>query len=468
MRERAETEFRQTEPPKAGWDADSELAPIALMSLVVGAGTGLISALFRLLLEKADRLRDALAALADKHGIGGFFSVMLACAAATSLAAWMVRRFSPFATGSGIPHVESVLRREAPPAPTGLILVKFFGGVLAIGSGLALGREGPSVQMGAAIGHLVGDFFHLNGRNCRVLLAAGAGAGLAAAFNAPVAGAIFVLEELVREFELHIAIAALGASAVAISVSRAFLGSAPDFHVEELAYVDAASSPLYFLFGVLAGGFGVLYSRSLLGAMSIAHKLDQLQPGLFAALTGAAVGALAWFQPTLVGGGDLLTQDALLGAKLAYSLSLVFLLRFGLAVFSYATATPGGIFAPMLVLGAQFGLLYGHLCRFALPDFYVQPAGFAVVGMAAVFTGVVRAPLTGIVLVTEMTADVTLLPSMLGACFAAMLAPTALGEAPIYDSLRELALRREEEILASPPVVEETFVETQPPAGDSY
>ena len=178
----------------------------------------------------------------------------MGCAASAGGAAWLVRRYSPQAAGSGIPHVEAVLNRELPQAPFLIIPMKFIAGVLAIGSGLALGREGPSVQMAGTIGHLVGKEFRRNWPDCRVLLAAGAGAALATAFNAPGAGAIFVLEELVRRFELRVAIAALGASATAISVSRMILGDAAQFHVEALAYAGAATRPLYFFLGALASG----------------------------------------------------------------------------------------------------------------------------------------------------------------------------------------------------------------------
>ena len=456
MHEPGQTEG-QLSAPLALEEGESarDLLAVGLVSLVVGAGTGIISAAFRLVLANADRLRDAFVLWARGQAAVGFCLAVLACAAAAVLAAWLVRRFSPYASGSGIPNVESVLREELPPAPPVLIPVKFLGGVLAIGSGLALGREGPSVQMGATIGNLLGEWFHLGWKNSRVLLAAGAGAGLAAAFNAPVAGAIFVLEELTREFELHTAIAAIGASATAISVSQSILGTGPDFHVGKLAFVGAQVRPLFFLFGVVAGAAAVLYCEALLGVMSLAQSLDRRRAGLYAGLTGAVVGAVAWLAPDLVGGGDAITQNTLLGTQPLFALSFMFLFRFGFGAVSYATATPGGIFAPMLVLGAQLGLIYGRICQFVFPGLDLEPVGFAVVGIAAFFTGVVRAPLTGIVLATEMTANVELLLPMLGACFAAMVAPSLLRSAPIYDSLRELALQRigapPESISAEPP-----------------
>ena len=174
------------EPMPKSAEQPGSLLVLALLALIVGAVAGVLGALFRLALAQADRLRDAAIALA--HGQhNGFMLVILACAAATALAAWLVREFSPSASGSGIPHVEAVLHEEVPPAPFQLIPVKFFGGLLAIGAGLALGREGPTVQMGAGIAHLVGKVFRRNWPDCRVLLAAGAGAGLATAFNAPMA-----------------------------------------------------------------------------------------------------------------------------------------------------------------------------------------------------------------------------------------------------------------------------------------
>jgi CIC family chloride channel protein len=420
-------------------EGPGSLLVLGALSLLVGAAAGLVGALFRLSLAWADRLRDALVGWAHDWGVPGFVLVTATGAAATGLAAWLVRRFSPHASGSGIPHVEAVLKEELLPAPSRLIPVKFLGGALSIGAGLALGREGPSVQIGASLGHLVGTVFRRSWPDCRVLLAAGAGAGLATAFNAPIAGAVFVLEELVRRFETRIAIAALGASAAAIAVARLFLGDAPEFRVEALPYPSSGASALCLLLGAVAGVVAVAYNYALLGTIAAAGRLGRWPVEWRAALVGGGVGMLAWFAPGLVGGGESLTQRTLSGAVTLGVLPLVFLLRFGLGAVSYAARTPGGLFAPMLVLGAQLGLLFGVVCRLTFPGLDLPPEGFAVVAMAAFFTGVVRAPVTGIVLITEMTGSAMLLLPMLGACFVAMLVPTLLGNAPIYDSLREQA-----------------------------
>ena len=332
-----------------------------------------------------------------------------------------------------------MLSGEAQQATFRLIPVKFFGGWLAIGSGLALGREGPSVQMGATLAHLIGKFFRCDWDDCRMLLAAGAGAGLATAFNAPIAGAVFVLEELVRRFETRIAIAALGASATAIAVARAILGDQFDFTVPDFAPPTAGSFPLYVAFGLIAGLAAIAYNRSILGTMDVFDRFSSVPVVVKAALVGALVGAIAWFAPDLVGGGDPLTQRALLGEGTLSAIAAVFALRFVLGALSYAAGTPGGLFAPMLVLGADLGLGTGRVAAWLFPGLGVDPRGFALVGMAAFFAGVVRAPLTGLVLVVEMTASTVLLVPMLGATFAAMLVTTILRNPPIYDSLRERA-----------------------------
>jgi len=421
--------------------SEGSLTILAALALLVGAAAGFVCALFRLALERADDLRMAVINWAHGHSATGFLIIVGACASAAVAAAWLVRRFSPYASGSGIPHVESVLRGEASPSPFILLPVKFVGGCLAMGSGLALGREGPSVQMGAVLGHLLGDRFRCNRADCRVLLAAGAGAGLATAFNAPMAGAVFVLEELVRQFEHRIAIAALAASSTAIAIAHLMLGDAPDFQLPALAYPAPEIGPLFFLLGAFCAVLAVAYNRAVLATLAAADLMRGLPRETCAALVGAATGVLAWMAPSSVGGGHNLTQSALFGFESLFVLPSLFQLRFWFGALSYSAGTPGGLFAPLLALGAQLGLLFGGLCGLAFPNLPIQPQAFAAVGMAAFFSGVVRAPLTGLVLVTEMTGSATLLLPMLAACFTAMLIPTQVNDPPLYDALRE-RLRR--------------------------
>ena len=273
-------------------------------------------------------------------------------------------------------------------------------------------------------------------------LAAGAGAGLATAFNAPVAGAVFILEEVVRRFDLRHTISTLGASACAIAVSRVFLGGAPDFAVAPLPYPGSETLPLFLALGLVAGLLGVAYNHAIIGAIEIQERFHRWPVEARAALIGAGVGLAAWFVPDLVGGGEALAQSVLRGEETLLVLSLALLFRFALGPVSYSAATPGGLFAPILVVGAQSGLIIGVLCSYWFPGLAPHPMAFAVVGMAAFFTASVRAPVTGIVLVAEMTASFTLLLPLVAACFAAMVAPTMMHAEPIYDSLQEPAERQ--------------------------
>jgi CIC family chloride channel protein len=416
------------------------MAVLALLSVLVGMAAGFIGAAFRYALERADAFRAMLVAETSAYPILGPLLMMAGAALATGLAAWLVRRFAPDAAGSGIPHVEAVLEGSLTPAPTRLIPVKFAGGVLAMGSGLALGREGPSVQMGVTTANFIGNLFNRNLEDRRALIAGGAGAGLSTAFNAPGAGAIFVLEELVGRFDARIGLVALGASAGAIAVSRRLLGNSLDFTVADLASGGVTELFLFLVFGLFAGLLSVGHNRGLLATLSLAARIKGPIEYRAAAI-GAVVGLLAWYVPHLVGGGDDITQKALNGELLLMALPALFLFRLVLGAASYAAGTPGGLFAPLMVLGAVSGLAFGYVVDAAIPGLAVRPEAFAFVGMAAFFAGTVRAPITGIVLVIEMTGSSTLLLPMLAACFGSMLTAETLRDLPIYAALKARAAK---------------------------
>ena len=418
----------------------SDLLPLALLSGVAGAGAGFICGLFRLSLRQASHLRAAMPLWWRDEPVVGLMLMIVGAAAAAAIAVWLVRRFMEYAAGSGIPHIEAVISGDLPPPSLMLLPVKFLGGLLAIGAGLALGREGPSVQMGATLAHVLGKAFGRSPADCRSLLAAGGGAGLAAAFNAPLSGSAFVLEELIRQFDVRDAVAALGAAGSAIVAAQLLTGPEPAFAVAALPFPDPSDNLLCFGLGVVAGLLGVVYNRVLLGALATMDRLARFPAELRGAMLGAAVGALAWFAPSVAGDGEALIQQTLDGAYGLGLIPLLYLLRLALGAASYSSGAPGGIFAPLLVLGAQMGFFFGGLWHPGAADPAVHAVSFAVVGMAAFFTAVVRAPLTGIILVTEMTESSTLLLPMLAACFSAMAVATMLGEPPIYDSLKERTL----------------------------
>jgi CIC family chloride channel protein len=425
---------------------------LALLSVVAGAATGVMVSVFKLTLERVARLRTELLIDAHHLQLAGFVLAVVTCAGVVATAAWLVRRFSIYASGSGVPEVETALSGTLPPAPLRrILLIKFAGGTLSLGAGMMLGPEGPGVQMGAVGARLLGTVFRRPWTDLHALIAAGAGAGIAVAFNAPIAGAVFVLEELVRRLDTRIAIAGLGASSTAIIVSRLLLGDGPEFHVAAamgaLPHTTAATWLLYLALGVLTGAAAVLYNKLIMGALSLSDRLGSWPIEAKAAAIGAVIGAVGWLSPSLIGTGTDIVQRTLGAGGASGAILLILVVRFFLGGACYAAKTPGGLFAPLLALGALTGFLFGSLCQAAFPAAGVAPQAFAVVGMAAFFVGVVRAPVTGIVLVIEMTAAIATLLPMLVACFAAMVTAAMLNVPPIYDSLGrrladELAARR--------------------------
>lgn len=408
---------------------------LAAGSVLVGVSTGLLVSGFRRLLEWTEGWRGTALAVAGAGGVPGFLAATLAVAAAAALAAHLVRRFSPGAGGSGIPQVEAAIAGAEKLPPPSILPVKFLGGWLAIGGGLALGREGPSVQMGASLGSLWGGWLRLHRSDAVALMAAGGGAGLATAFNAPIAGAVMVLEELMRRYDPRVAIAALGASGGAIAVSRIFLGQRPDFQVPEIPFSGLEGGAGFLVLGLCCGGLAVAYHHGLLGALSLGDRLVGMPVEWRAGLVGALVGMVGWWNPLWIGGGDPLTQIALGPASTLGVLPLLLGLRFLLSLLSYAAGTPGGLFAPLLTLGALTGVLVDAGVRTLQPELRTPPEAFALVGMAALFAGVVRAPVTALVLVTELTGNTTLLLPMLLGCFVSLLTAAWTGTPAIYDAL---------------------------------
>ncbi len=408
---------------------------------VVGSVAGVLGAAFREVLDLCSDWRNDLLGWADDTGPGAAVVVVATIAAAVALSVLLVRRFATEAAGSGIPDVESVLLHEgAAPRPR-VIPVKFVSGALSIGSGLALGREGPTVQMGGIVGYVAGGI----GRRLpdpEILLAAGAGAGLAAAFNAPLAGAVFVVEELLHRFSTHLLAAALVASSTSIAVLRAWLGSELDLPTVGLEPPPSAGLIACAVLGLLAGGVGLAFNRGLVLTLDGVERIRRIPPVAIAALVGAAVGLIALGFPRIVGSGYPLAQEALTGDPALSSMAAILAARFALTLASYGTGAAGGLFAPLLVIGAELGRIAGDVAHDVAPGAVPDPATLTVAGMAAVFVASVRAPLTGVVLILEMTGASGLLLPMLIACAVAYVVPTAFGNLPVYEELRQRSATR--------------------------
>lgn len=362
--------------------------------------------------------------------------------AAAALGAWLaalIVRKQPLAAGSGIQHVEAVYHGHARPPLVGLVFAKFVGGVLAIGSGLVLGREGPTVHMGAAVGAQAARHARLGDADVRLMQTAIGGAGLAVAFNAPIAGVLFAVEEVSKSFRLQLVLATTLASATAVGCTRLILGNHPDFAVAPIAAPALGWLPLFLIFGVLTGLLGAAYNVTVLWFLDHVATLPRVPATVKAPVIGALIGLAAVLVPLSVGDGQTITQLVLSGHHLMLALVFGYLaVRFIAGPLSYSAALPGGLFAPLLAIGALWGVGFVGIVDAMWPhDLSALAIPMAIVGMAAFFSATVRAPVTGMVVVIEMTATTSVTVPMLAAAAAAVIAAQLTGVAPIYDSLRD-------------------------------
>ncbi|RYU60912.1 H(+)/Cl(-) exchange transporter ClcA [Methylolobus aquaticus] len=405
----------------------------------VGLCAGVVAVAFHLALDFAESAREAFSAAAKAYGPAGLLAIGALTLIAVVAAVWLVRRFSPEAAGSGIPHLKAVLQGDRELRAFPLLVVKFVSGVIGIGAGLALGREGPTVQMGAAVGKGLTPLSAADDDERRLFIAAGAAAGLSAAFNAPLSGLVFVLEELQgRTASSGFFVAAI-ACLTADMVCRVTLGQFPVFRLPLMATPALSLLPLFLLLGVLCGVLGVLFNQCLLYSSRVLGGRSRPAVTFLWWMVWAAVTAyVGWQAPEVLGSGQRFVGVVLDGNTLALgAIPAYFLLRFALTIGSYGTGVAGGIFSPILVLGALSGLGLGDAANIWFTGADADPRVFAVVGMAAYFTGVVRAPLTGIVLIIEMTGNYGLVLPLFAACFAALMTADALHDLPIYEALLE-------------------------------
>jgi CIC family chloride channel protein len=305
---------------------------------------------------------------------------------------------------------------------------------------MALGKEGPTVQIAAIIGSQCGKLFRLKVVEQALLYTAVAGAGLSIAFNAPLSGIAFSIEEISKKISIKRLIVSFAAVTSGMIIFRSYFGNAIEFTVGDMFADSGISLFFYIVFAALLSVIATLYSRTIIGALNISDALPAISPVKKAMIIGFGIGLLAYFYPHLVGGGDLQVQAILSKDYLLLPLIAMMIGRFFLGPISYSTGVPGGIFSPILLMGSGIGVLFvlgvnPFLSQMALGQ--LDPISFALVGMAAFFTVVVRAPLTGILLVTEMSGKVSLMIPLLIASVICTIIPVLLKQEPIYDALRD-------------------------------
>jgi len=426
------------------WQAQRKTAPLLLWSFVVGSLAGVVGGAFR---ASASAIGNLLAN-ASGHTSEVFSWVIPIGAAAlfVGLAVHLVARFAPEAAGSGIQEIEGALEGTRPLRWQRVLPVKFFGGILSLGSGMVAGREGPTVQMGGALGRMLADRFRLTAESSHVLVAAGAGAGLAAAFNAPLAGILFVLEEMRPQFRYSIISlqCVLIASGCSDAMVRLLLGGQEIIPMTVYPTPSVAAVWIFLVFGACFGLFGFLFNHGVMLLLRFFERFRGVSKVFVGVCIGALIGLLVRTVPEVTGGGYAAIQDALQGHIPVAGLLLVCLIRFGATILCFASGAPGGIFAPMLAVGTLFGLWFGHYAHAWMPGVFVHPGVFTVVGMGALFAASVRAPLTGIALAIELTGNYGQILPLIAGCVAATVVAEGLGARPIYSALLERTLARQQ------------------------
>lgn len=431
-----------------------------IRAAVVGLLAGLLAVGFRWALLESEHSRLALIEQLRTLPRASLWAWMVLPAigmVSGSAVGWCVVKYAPDSAGSGIPHLKGVLLHVRTMRWKRLIPVKFIGGVIGIGAGLSLGREGPTVQMGAAVARAVADVLKVPERAVPQLLSCGAGAGLAAAFNAPLAGFLFVLEELHREMSARTFAGALVATIVADIVARALGGNVASFAIHPYPAIPLEALPVAAFIGFVVGAMGVVFNRALMVSSAAAIKTKAVPRWIMPGIACAICGLVAWWQPEAVGSGHSTTENLLNGQLQLglWMLGLLLVVKFALTVVSYASGAPGGIFAPMLLLGTISGAIVSKGVTGMFPSLEPHATAFAILGMAAFFTGSVRVPLTGIVLIVEMTGNYQQLLALGIVCLIADLTAGALKESPIYESLLEADLRRREPTKGKPSSIHE-------------
>lgn len=412
----------------------------------VGIAAGLSVGAFRYLLAVSGAFRQGLCEAVSIAAAQGRWLWPILYMSAFFIIAWLLAKIvarEPMCTGSGIPQVKGVLMGKMSMNWASVLVAKIAGGVLAIGAGMSLGREGPSVQLGACAGQGIGHLsqsFH-RGLEARNLLVAGAGAGLAAAFNAPLAGVIFGLEELQRTFSAAALLVSITAAVTATAVTGLFFGSSPVFSLGYLLPMPLDMLGWLAGLGLFVGTLGRMFNPSLLWAQDFYERL--VLKGMYKPLLPLLLAAcLGFVLPEILGGGSHLV-DAL--AVESYSLAFLCLLFAGKFLFTmlcFGSGVPGGIFLPMLVLGALGGAIFGNLLAGAgfFPAMYLPD--MIVFGMAAYFAVVAKSPVTGSVLIMEMTGSFQHMLALLIVSLSAYAVSDLTGGRPVYVQLLGRMLRK--------------------------
>lgn len=414
---------------------------LIIQGIIIGLITGGVIVLNRLGINKLYSVFIKFYAWGNK-GIVNAILVIIALALIGLLVGLMVKR-EGMISGSGIPQVKGRVINKLKMNWLRILIYKFLGGLIALSAGLSLGREGPSVQIGSSIGEGVAEkTYKKMPVKKEFLITAGASAGLSAAFNSPLSGIIFALEEIHRNFSPLVLLPAMAAAISADFISKNFLGMEPALNFSEMNAIPLKYYWILIILGVFTGILGVLFSKGIYLFQDIYSKLKKVPQEVKVMIPFVITAIVGLIAPMLLGGGHELILELTEGGQSILFLIIIYILKFLLLLVCFGSGVPGGIFLPMLLLGAIIGDVFGVLSIELLGVNSSFIINFIALGMAGYFVSVVKAPVTGIVLIMEMTGSFSHLLSLSVVVIISFITSELLRNEPIYEVLLERLLKK--------------------------
>jgi chloride channel protein, CIC family len=428
--ENAPTSTRWWRTPSQRWASllkQREDQVFLLLTLLIGALVGLAVVAFIVLTERFGARIDATVAAAWRR-------LIVPIVGSLSMG-FLLFKYFPDARGSGVPQTKAALFARGGVISLRTVFGKFFCTSVTLASGIPLGREGPSVQVGAGLASVLGRKLGLGPDKIKALIPVGAAAAVAAAFNTPLAAVLFALEEVVGDLHAPVLGSVVLASATSWAVLRMLLGNDPLFKVPQYQLVSPAEFLIYAVLGLLGGLLSAAFTKLLLKLrerfLCLPPKTKWFQP----AVGGVAVGVMGWFVPQTLGVGYSYVGQVLNGGMVLRLMVLLLVLKFFAVIISYASGNAGGIFGPALFLGAMLGGTIGGVAHNLFPAHVATAGAYALVGMGAAFAGIIRAPMTSVVMIFETTRDYAVIVPLMISNLVSFFISSRLQPQPIYEVL---------------------------------
>jgi CIC family chloride channel protein len=399
-------------------------AVLVATAVIVGLGAGFGAVIFRRLIESFDKVRIAM-------GTIGPFGIVMAPVLGGLIVGPMIYFFAREAKGHGVPEVMEAVAMHGGRIRPIVVVIKSLASSICIGSGGSVGREGPIVQIGSALGSNLGQILHMSDERIRNLVACGAAGGIAATFNAPIAGVLFALEIILGEFSVGYFSTVVISSVTASVIGRIFLGNEPAFPVPPYSMVSPWELLLYAVLGVAAAFVALVLTRALYKFEDVFDAWrfpEYLKP----VVGGLGIGIMGLYFPDLFGVGYAAIGQALLGKMMVGTVLLLLVLKVVATSLTIGSGGSGGVFAPCLFIGSMLGAAYGVVVHHWLPTLTAAPGAYALVGMAAVFSGAARAPITSIIILFELTDDYRIILPLMFATVISTLLSEFLNRESIY------------------------------------